>query len=332
MTSGLAMTVVGAGVSGLCTAVELARRGHRVQVIAAQRTEATVSMVAGAVWFPFHVGPDDRARVRAWSLATRDWMLELARERPEAGVDLLTAYEITAGDGDERPWWAEGMAVDRAPAPVTGAPMAWRFGAPRAQPSLLLRHFAAQLEAPVIERRFTSLAELAALPGDTVINCTGLGARQLVGDPALQGVFGQVVLTGCGAAPLDISITDDREPDALFYVIPRRRELVLGGIARPVEGEVAPAAEAAITERVLAHAARLGIEVGEVTGVRVGLRPYRPMVRLERDPAEPRVIHNYGHGGSGFTLCHGAAMAVAALLEGSPARDGISPPASLRGT
>lgn len=313
MTSGLSVTVVGAGVSGLCTAAELSRRGHRVQVIAAQRTEETVSMVAGAVWFPFHVGPDDQARVRAWSLATRDWMIELARERPEAGVDLLTAYEITAGDA--LPWWAEGLEVDRAPAPVVGAPMAWRFGAPRAQPSLLLQHFAEQLPAPVIARRFTSLAELAALDGDAIINCTGLGARQLVGDAALQGVFGQVVVTGCGAAALDVSITDDREPDALFYVIPRRQELVLGGIARAVEGEVAPAAEAAITERVLAHAARLGIEVGEVTGVRVGLRPYRPMVRLERDAGEPRVIHNYGHGGSGFTLCQGAAMAVAALLE-----------------
>lgn len=313
MASGLSITVVGAGVNGLCTAAELSRRGHRVQVIAKDRTEATVSMVAGAVWFPFHVGPEDQARVRAWSVATRDWMIELARERPEAGVDLLTAYEITSGD--ELPWWAEGLEVDRAPAPVTGAPMAWRFGAPRAQPSLLLRYFAEQLAAPIKERQLRSLDELAALPGEVVVNCTGLGARQLVGDAALQGVFGQVVVTACGEAALDVSITDDRDPDALFYVIPRRQELVLGGIARAVEGDVAPAAEPAITERVLAHAARLGIAAGEVIGVRVGLRPYRPMVRLERDLAEPRVIHNYGHGGSGFTLCQGAAMAVAQLIE-----------------
>jgi D-amino-acid oxidase len=44
---------------------------------------------------------------------------------------------------------------------------------------------------------------------------------------------------------------------------------------------------------------------------RVGLRPYRPEVRLERDG---RVIHNYGHGGSGFTLCRGCAEDVVALV------------------
>jgi D-amino-acid oxidase len=308
--SGLAITVVGAGVNGLCTAAELARRGHRVTVVAEQLPEATVSMVAGAVWFPFQVGADDQARVRAWSLATRDWMIELAAAQPEAGVDVLTAYEITAGD--ERPWWAEGLEVARAPAPVTGAPMAWRFGAPRAQPALLLRHFAAQLAQPIEQRKVTSLAEL---PGDRVVNCTGLGARALVGDADLQAIFGQVVVTGPGGASLEVSLTDDRDPAALFYAIPRRDELVLGGIARPVEGDAPPAAEPAITERVLAHAARLGLPVGEVRSVRVGLRPYRPMVRLERDPRDPRLFHNYGHGGSGFTLCHGTARAIAELVE-----------------
>lgn len=299
----LAITVVGAGVSGLCTAAELTRRGHRVTVVAEHLPEATVSMVAGAVWFPFQVGADDQARVRGW-------MIELAAARPEAGVDLLTAYEITAGD--ELPWWAEGLEVRRAPAPVRGGPLAWTFGAPRAQPALLLRYFAAQLARPIEQRRLTSLAEL---PGDCVVNCTGLGARSLVGDAALQGIFGQVVATECGGAALDASITDDRDPDALFYAIPRRDELVLGGLARPVEGDAAPPAEAWISERILAQAARLGLAIGAVREVRVGLRPYRRRLRLERDGEDPRLFHNYGHGGSGFTLCHGTACAVAELIE-----------------
>lgn len=306
-----AITVVGAGINGLCTAALLQRRGHAVTVVAEAPPEATVSSVAGAVWFPFQVGPEDQARVRAWSIATRQWMNELAVAQPQAGVDLLTAYEITAGD--EVPWWAEGLEVARAPAPVAGAPLAWRFAAPRAEPALLLRHFASQLERPIELRRVAALAEL---PGDAVVNCTGLGARQLVGDPALQGIFGQVVLAGRGEVALDVSVTDDRDPASLFYVIPRRGELVLGGIARPVDGAAPPPAEPAISERILAHAARLGLRIGEVTSVRVGLRPYRPMVRVERDAADPRVIHNYGHGGSGFTLCHGTALAVAALVEG----------------
>ena len=73
-----------------------------------------------------------------------------------------------------------------------------------------------------------------------------------------------------------------------------------------------PQIDPAITARVLAHAKRLGLEVGEVKSVRVGLRPYRAEVRLERDG---RVIHNYGHGGAGFTLCRGCAEDVAALIR-----------------
>jgi len=72
----------------------------------------------------------------------------------------------------------------------------------------------------------------------------------------------------------------------------------------------------AIRTRIIAHAARLGIEIGDVRREHVGLRPYRPEVRLERDPNDARIIHNYGHGGAGFTLSRGCAEDVAALVSG----------------
>lgn len=49
-----------------------------------------------------------------------------------------------------------------------------------------------------------------------------------------------------------------------------------------------------------------------------GLRPARPEVRLEAEPAtatRPRVIHDYGHGGSGITLSWGCADDVADLAD-----------------
>jgi D-amino-acid oxidase len=63
--------------------------------------------------------------------------------------------------------------------------------------------------------------------------------------------------------------------------------------------------------------------VPELRGVEVlehlaGLRPVRPTVRLEAEPATgdtPRVIHNYGHGGSGITLAWGCADDVAELAR-----------------
>src|SRR2546430_4656805 len=109
------ITVVGAGVVGLTTAHVLQAGGHRVHVVAAEPAERTVSSVAGAVWFPYQAGPHDK--VAAWAARTRTWLEQLPHD---AGVDILDAYEIT----DAAPWWS--TQVTRAPAPVIGAPAAWR--------------------------------------------------------------------------------------------------------------------------------------------------------------------------------------------------------------
>ena len=287
------ITVVGAGVVGLTTAFVLQERGHRVHVVGAEPASRTVSSAAGAIWMPYQVGP--RTRVVHWANTTRAWLEQLPHA---AGIDVLDAYEITA----DPPWW-DAEAV-RTPAPVRGAPLAWRFRAPRAEPALHLAYLAERLS---IARR--TVTDLAAEPGDAVINCTGLGARALCADAALEPLFGQVVIAGVGGCDRHISITDDRDPDALFYIIPRRGEVVLGGCA--LRGRDA-AEDPAITARILAHAAALDLPMGEVRAVRTGLRPFRPEVRLER---EGRVIHDYGHGGAGFTLAYGCALEVDQLLR-----------------
>jgi len=60
--------VVGAGVIGLTCAVELEAAGHDVTVIGERTADATVSSVAGAIWFPYRVGPPDR--VARWAART----------------------------------------------------------------------------------------------------------------------------------------------------------------------------------------------------------------------------------------------------------------------
>jgi D-amino-acid oxidase len=315
------ITVVGAGVIGLSTALTLEERGHRVRVVAAARQSATTSAIAGAVWFPYRVGPPDK--VPAWALRTRHWLEQIAREVPSAGVDVLTGYEILGDDGTTRPWWAAtptkegdelataGIDVAHVPAPVAGAPHGWRFVAPRAQPSLFLPWLESCLRSPVEERVVT---DLAAEPGELVVNCTGLGARELVGDDLVLPLLGQIAIAERGAADLATTITDDRDPERIFYIIPRRDELVLGGCSLPFPPGAEPEIDPTITERVLDHARRLGIAVGAVRTIHVGLRPYRAKVRLERDDEDPRIVHNYGHGGAGFTLCRGCAEEVAALI------------------
>lgn len=53
----------------------------------------------------------------------------------------------------------------------------------------------------------------------------------------------------------------------------------------------------------------------------VGQRPGRPIIRLELSNQQTdngknlAVIHNYGHGGSGVTLCWGCASEVRTLVQ-----------------
>src|ERR1041385_4313476 len=159
------VTVVGAGVIGLTTAVTLQEHGHRVRVVAAEPWSGSVSSVAGAVWFPYKVGPP--ARVNVWAGRTQHWLEQIARRRPDAGVDVLTGYEITVDA--TRPWWAgeptaelqaahiKSLGLERVPAPVIGAPPAWKFKAPRAQPSLFLPWLESQLAWPIEHRTLRDL-------------------------------------------------------------------------------------------------------------------------------------------------------------------------------
>ncbi|HET9623794.1 MAG TPA: FAD-dependent oxidoreductase [Kofleriaceae bacterium] len=303
------ITVVGAGVTGLVTALTLQERGHDVQVVTAATGEAITSSVAGACWFPYRAGPPDR--VAAWAAETRAWLTTLAAEpgARDAGVAVITGYEITEPPpGDAPPWWAAHITVDRAPAPVTGAPLAWRYGSLGIEPARFLPWLARRLARPIEHRAVT---DLDAEPGDLVVHCTGLAAHALTGDRELQPLLGQVVITEPGAIDGSFTVTDERDPAAMFYLIPRSRELVLGGCSIPWPADAPlPDEDPALTARILAQAAALGLAVGPVKRVRLGLRPYRPEIRLERTG---RVIHNYGHGGAGYTLCRGCAEAVAAL-------------------
>ena len=65
------------------------------------------------------------------------------------------------------------------------------------------------------------------------------------------------------------------------------------------------------------HVPRLRVEESRLIRTTVGLRPYRPdgfVVRNER-VGEKILVHDYGHGGSGMTLCWGTAqMAIESVL------------------
>lgn len=302
------VTVVGAGVSGLTTAVVLQSHGHDVQVVAERPGLEATSGAAGAIWLPVRITPGGREF--DWAKRSYTVLRALAHTCPESGVDMLRAFEVVADT--ERPWWADavdGLALAERPAEYP-CERVWTFLSPRVEPALHIPWLEAQLARAIDWRSVTSLA---AEPGEAVVNCTGLGARELCHDEELVGVFGQTVITAPGTLRTETFIGDERDQSAIFYAIPRRSEVVLGGcrVALPGIREVPPP-DPELREAILGRARAAGYEPGPVLRERCGLRPVRPLVRVER---EGRVVHNYGHGGAGYTLAWGCAEEVAAHLE-----------------
>ncbi|HEY7619847.1 MAG TPA: FAD-dependent oxidoreductase [Solirubrobacteraceae bacterium] len=288
--------VVGAGVVGLTAAVCLREAGVQADVVAREAPEETTSAVAAALWYPYRALPV--GRVTAWSAATYEHLAGLA-DVPGSGVRMRLGTELHATD----PWWRD--AVPDLQRVADGL----RFSAPAVDMSVHLPWLVARLRAlgGSLERR--AVASFDELRADVVVNCAGLGARELAGDDSLVAVRGQVVRVA--ARSVEEWLLDQSDPARLVYVVPRERDVVLGGTAQ--EGAEDRAPDAATTAAILERcAAALPVLRGApVLGVAVGLRPARPEVRLE---AEGRVVHCYGHGGAGVTLAWGCAVEVAALL------------------
>lgn len=298
-------TIIGAGVIGLTAALALEEAGFNVRIIADAKGAATTSFAAGAVWFPFRADPPER--VNRWASRTRDWLERIASRFPEAGVDMLHGHELA--DGDERPWWAGAVSdLELVEGKRGGARYAWRFRAPRVEPRLFLPWAESRLRAKVEVLRIASFDEIEGV----VINCAGLRARELTGDSQLSGLFGQTVIVEPGEIDMGTHLGDERDDSRLFYAIPRRAEVVLGGCAIPWPDGRPVEAIAGMREEILARAAALGVRPGAVVRDSVGLRPFRAQVRVER---EGRIVHNYGHGGAGYTLAWGCALEVVELAR-----------------
>ncbi|WP_111765893.1 FAD-dependent oxidoreductase [Nakamurella deserti] len=304
-----AVVVVGAGVVGLSCAVRLLEAGHEVRVLARELPTETTSAVAAALWYPYRAHPE--ALVTGWSRTGYGAFATLADD-PATGVRMLAGTEVLRIPSPD-PWWRSAVpSLARTGSPPAPYEDGWSFVAPVIEMPVYLPWLAARVGelGGSLTRR-----ELTALPDgpETVVNATGLGARRTVSDSSVFPVRGQVVYVE--QVGLDRWWLDGAAP---VYVIPRSRDIVVGGTDD--EGEWDLAVDTAVAGTILERACALVPELrgARVVGHRTGLRPARPAVRLEVERRADRspVVHCYGHGGAGVTLSWGCADEVAALVAG----------------
>ena len=308
--------VIGCGVSGLTCGLTLQEAGYTVRLLTRDMPEETVSSVAAAIWYPFQAFPLDKV-VRWGQISYQKF--QILAQNPATGVSQVTLWEYLT-EPTPAPWWQEAVphfsrlaAADLPPGYADG----FALDVPLIETPLYLAYLLEKFLAGggTIEMVKVERLEDWARPQTLIINCTGLGARELAGDEHLYPIRGQIMrVQHSGPTP---TILDEHNPDGLTYIIPRRDGIVLGGTAQTHDWRPNPdpTEQQSIWERAIRLVPQLADAA--ILAHRVGLRPGRATVRLEMEWLNDNcpIIHNYGHGGAGFTLSWGCAQDVLTLAQ-----------------
>jgi len=314
---GMDVLVIGAGVVGLTTAISLAEAGLDVIIRTAALPGQSTSVAAGAVWGAVKAGPPDR--VLRWGQAGLEALSKLAAE-PGAGVRMASGREVSRSPLEPH-YWTELIpdlrSCEKSELP-DGFSDGWHYTAPLATMPVYLDYLRGRFERAGGTLEVAAVGSLGELAGaaPVIVNCSGAAAHDLVPDPAVVPVRGQVVIAANPGIE-EFLINRDPEPPWIVYMFPHGDTILLGGTNDEGNWDTDPKTE--VAERIVAECCAIEPRLlgMEILGHRVGLRPCRPQVRLESEPLDGGVLwHNYGHGGAGISLSWGCAAEITTAICG----------------
>jgi len=287
---------------GLTSGLVLQERGHVVDIWAKDLPPNTTSNKAGAYWFPYNIGPV--SRVEKWAQDTYSYYSQVLQHDPQAACSPIPFVDFhNDDDGHHRPRFYEsfvnGSRAGRREETAPGFTSSTVFETFSIDVDACLTYYVSKFRGRGgrITRREVKQIDEAFGEYDIVVNCTGLGARDLFNDQTLYAARGQTLLVRHNGHPCVSSVHNE----SVTYIIPRGDSIVLGGTFQKGNESVlvSEADTADIIHRCAAIHPSFQRERLEIVSEKVGLRPCRPEVRLETETfhlGKKAVIHNYGHG------------------------------------
>ena len=171
-----------------------------------------------------------------------------------------------------------------------------------------------------------------------IVNATGLGAKELLDDEDVYPIRGAIkrisnnntnrfeALNQAYLVPAQKG--DDEQPTKVVFLVPRNDEtLIVGSIIQPNNDQLNLAESSPDVDTMWDRACSFTPSLWDARPIQwyplaQGLRPFtKKNVKVRADDFEVKgggvkpMIHNYGHGGSGWTLAVGCARSAVYLLE-----------------
>jgi glycine oxidase len=316
----LSVTIIGAGVAGLCCALELAERGARVEVVDRGRAlgDGACSWQAGGMLAPWCERATTDAAVAVRGAPSLDWWARhfpgtvrkgsLVVAQPRDAADLTRFAQRT-----ERFEWVDADRIAALEPDLAGRFRRALFFPDEAhlEPRLALAALVERLADRGVEVRFGVEVSPEEASGDMIVDCRGFAARDAL--PDLRGVRGEMVVVRCRDVSLarPIRMLHPRIP---LYIVPRGDGRFMIG-ATMVESEQRGPATVRSTVELLNAAYALHPSFGEAEIIELGadLRPTFPdnLPRVERQGRIVRANGLYRHG---FLLAPALAREVAGII------------------
>lgn len=317
MTKNSTVLIIGCGVSGLTCGIRLQEEGYLTKIIASKLPPATTSNIAPAYWYPYKVNPQDK--VLKWGAVSYEYFSDLSTVK-DSGVSLIGLIKLYDSEVPNPAWTR--ITRKFKILSTNEMPDGYRFGFSTEVPLietpiymyyLFKRYINTGGKVDKIKEDLESIDQYAG-QYSFIVNCTGLGSYKLFNDNNMYPIRGQLVrVTNPGIK----NIYSDQDGHlSLSYIVPRSNDCILGGTAE--ENNWDNTINKDLTNRIMSKCKTILPQLNDsvLLDEVVGLRPGRNEVRLESDEYEgQKIIHNYGHGGAGFTLSWGCAQEVTDIIK-----------------
>lgn len=318
MTEKNKIIIIGCGVSGLTCGVKLLENDFKVEIIASKLPPHTTSNIAPAYWYPYRVYPEEK--VLKWGEISFAEYTKLSKQNG-TGISFMKLFKLF-DKKVPKPYWTK-LVRNFREAKQSELPKNYSYGfiveIPQIETPVYLKYLYDRFidsggKITKLEEELTSLEQLYP-ENKIIINCTGLGSHKLCSDKNMFPIRGQLVRTSNPG--IDYIYNDEEGPLSMTYIVPRSKDCILGGTAQENNWDLE--VDYKTSDKIISNSKILApkLKDAKILDHKVGLRPGRTEVRLEAAKVSNNctVIHNYGHGGAGFTLSWGCAEDVLNLVK-----------------